>query len=135
MTKYSIKVLVVLILLISTNPICNAVKDPSKPNLIIVLTDQHNIRTLGSYRKLLSHDQAFVWGDGINVETPHIDSLAKDGALFTNWYASSPICTPSRASFLTGVSCRSSHGQSLLVLHQRIIFHIIFDDIYIYIWI
>lgn len=30
--------------------------------------------------------------------TPHIDALANNGARFTNWYANSPVCSPSRAS-------------------------------------
>lgn len=35
-------------------------------------------------------------------QTPHIDSLALNGARFTNWYSNSPVCSPSRASLLTG---------------------------------
>ena len=54
-----------------------------KPNLLIIQTDEHNFRTLGCYREQLSHEQAFVWGDGNNVETPNIDYLAKNGVLFT----------------------------------------------------
>jgi arylsulfatase A-like enzyme len=75
----------------------------SVPNLLIIHTDEHNFRTLGCYRDQLSPDQAFVWGKGVSVETPHIDSLAADGALFTSYYAASPVCTPSRASFVTGL--------------------------------
>jgi arylsulfatase A-like enzyme len=75
---------------------------PAQPNLIIIQTDEHNFRTLGCYRELLPKEQAFVWGDGVAVETPHIDSLAKEGALCDRFYAASPVCTPSRASFVTG---------------------------------
>lgn len=75
----------------------------SRPNLLIIHTDEHNFRTLGCYRDYLPEDQAFVWGKGVAVETPHIDTLARDGALFTSYYAASPVCTPSRASFLTGL--------------------------------
>jgi len=46
---------------------------------------------------------AFVWGEKIKVDTPHIDSLARDGALFTNYLAVAPLCTPSRGSFMTGL--------------------------------
>ncbi|MEX0325040.1 MAG: sulfatase [Puniceicoccaceae bacterium] len=77
--------------------------DESRPNLLIIHTDEHNFRTLGCYRALLPEDQAFMWGKGVAVETPHIDSLARDGALFTSFYAASPVCTPSRASFITGL--------------------------------
>ena len=74
-----------------------------KPNLVIVYTDQHNFRTIGAYRDILSHDEAFVWGDGVSVETPNLDALARRGALFSNFYAASALCTPSRSSFMTGL--------------------------------
>ena len=59
-----------------------------KPNIVIFLTD----------------DQG--WGDlSINgnkdIATPHIDSLARDGALFENFYVQ-PVCSPTRAELLTG---------------------------------
>jgi arylsulfatase A-like enzyme len=36
------------------------------------------------------------------MKTPHIDELASTGVQFTNWYSNSPVCSPSRASLLTG---------------------------------
>lgn len=74
-----------------------------KPNLIVIYTDEHNFRTIGAYRELLRRDQAFMWGNGVEVKTPHLDSLAKEGALLTNFYVVAPLCTPSRASFMTGL--------------------------------
>jgi len=74
-----------------------------KPNLLIIQTDEHNLRTIGAYRATMSKEQGHIWGENNIVETPHIDMLAKDGALFTNWYATSPVCTPSRASLVTGL--------------------------------
>lgn len=75
----------------------------AKPNLVVVMTDEHNFRTLGCYRDTLSDDQAFVWGEEAKVDTPHIDSLAREGALLTSFYVSSPVCSPSRAAFVTGL--------------------------------
>lgn len=60
-----------------------------KPNLLYIHSDQHTPSVLGCY------------GDPI-VKTPNMDALAKSGAMFTNAYAPSPICTPSRMSTLTG---------------------------------
>ncbi|RKR12145.1 putative sulfatase [Maribacter vaceletii] len=74
-----------------------------KPNLIIIHTDEHNFRTLSCYQKILSEEQAFVWGKGNNSTTPNIDKLANEGAICTSYYASSPVCTPSRASLVTGL--------------------------------
>ncbi|MFC5050408.1 sulfatase [Rubritalea spongiae] len=37
-----------------------------------------------------------------NISTPHIDQMAKDGILFTNFYSASASCTPARASLMTG---------------------------------
>ncbi|MDO6840198.1 sulfatase [Paraglaciecola chathamensis] len=75
----------------------------AKPNLIIIHTDEHNFRTISAYQKLLSEDQAFVWGKGNNTTTPNIDKIANQGAIATSYYASSPVCTPSRASLITGL--------------------------------
>ena len=79
------------------------VKVAEKPNILIIYTDEHNFRTLGCYRDLLPDDQAFVWGEDVEVETPNIDGLARDGLLCTSFYAASPVCTPSRAAFMTGL--------------------------------
>lgn len=76
---------------------------PTPPNLIIIYTDEHNYRTLGSYRKILSQKQAFIWGDKVKLDTPNIDSIANEGVLFTNMFTASPLCTPARASFLSGM--------------------------------
>ena len=79
-----------------------AASKAAKPNLLIIHTDEHNFRTLGCYRKLMSEEQAFVWGKGIKVDTPNIDWIADNGAICTRFYATTPVCTPSRASFLSG---------------------------------
>lgn len=60
-----------------------------KFNVLWICTDQQRFDTLGCY------------GNNF-VDTPNIDRLAKMGMLFDNCYSQSPICTPSRASFLTG---------------------------------
>ena len=80
-----------------------------KPNIIVIMTDEHNLKTLGCYRDLLGDEQAYPWGPGVNVETPNIDSLANGGAIFSNFYSVSPTCTPARGSFLTG-TYPNTHG-------------------------
>ena len=73
-----------------------------KPNLLIIQCDELNFRTIGSYRDTLSDEQAFMWGKKMVVDTPHIDSLAAEGTLCTKFYAATPVCSPSRSSFISG---------------------------------
>jgi len=73
-----------------------------RPNLLVIHTDEHNFRTLGCYRKTLPPEQAFMWGKDAVVETPNIDWIARSGAICTSFYATTPVCSPSRASFVSG---------------------------------
>ncbi len=59
------------------------------PNILWVCTDQQRFDTLGCY------------GNGL-VHTPHLDRLARMGVRFEHAFAQSPLCQPSRGSFLTG---------------------------------
>lgn len=61
----------------------------SAPNVLLIMSDQHGARWSGCY------------GHPV-VQTPSIDRLAAEGALFENAYCNSPLCVPSRMSFLTG---------------------------------
>jgi arylsulfatase A-like enzyme len=65
------------------------VAETQRPNFILVMADD-----LG-------------WGDvGFNgnstVRTPHLDALASDGLIFDRFYAAAPVCSPTRASVMTG---------------------------------
>jgi arylsulfatase A-like enzyme len=95
------KLLRTAIILLTVLSSCGKVSD--RPNILIIYTDEHNFRTLGCYRALLPDDQAYVWGEGVSVETPNIDRLAGEGLLCTSFYAAAPVCTPSRAAFMTGL--------------------------------
>jgi len=74
-----------------------------KPNLLVIMTDEHNFRTLGCYRNTLSPNDAFLWGRNNFVETPHIDRIASMGVLCTGFYAVNPVSSPTRSSFFTGM--------------------------------
>jgi arylsulfatase A-like enzyme len=59
------------------------------------------------------------WGDvgfngNENIITPHLDQMAKAGLRFTNFYAAAPLCSPTRASVLTG---RSPFRQGIFAAH------------------
>jgi uncharacterized sulfatase len=60
-----------------------------KPNIVFILIDDLSWADLGCY------------GNQFH-ETPHIDRLAKQGMRFTDAYAASPVCSPTRASIVTG---------------------------------
>lgn len=61
----------------------------SKPNFIIIFTDDQGYQDLGCFGSTL-------------IKTPNLDRMAREGMRFTDFYSSSPICSPSRASLLTG---------------------------------
>ena len=71
-----------------------------KPNIIFIMTDDHAAQAISSY------------GSNIN-QTPNIDRLAADGMLFENFFCTNSICTPSRASILTG---KYSHKNGSMTL-------------------
>ncbi|MFK7788606.1 MAG: sulfatase-like hydrolase/transferase, partial [Phycisphaeraceae bacterium] len=48
---------------------------------------------------------------GYPINTPNIDRLAGEGTRFTNAFCSSPICSPSRSAFSTGMYATSIHAQ------------------------
>ncbi|MEM0969255.1 MAG: sulfatase-like hydrolase/transferase [Verrucomicrobiota bacterium] len=87
---------------LSSAPLTTSADTPSPPNLLIIHCDELNFRTLGCYRDTLPEEQAYMWGKEAYCPTPHIDSLAGEGALWTKCYAATPVCSPSRSSFLTG---------------------------------
>ena len=72
------------------------------PNVLLIITDEHNFRTLGCYRETLPREQAEMWGFGAVVKTPHLDRIASEGVLCTRAYATAPVCSPCRAAMITG---------------------------------
>ncbi|WP_199880269.1 PKD domain-containing protein [Flammeovirga pacifica] len=80
-----------------------------KPNILIIHTDEHSFKTIGKYQELdkgsgnISNEDYYnPWGASENVPTPNLDRIGTEGAVSTKHYATSPTCTPSRASLMTG---------------------------------
>ncbi len=68
----------------------------SQANLVFILTDNQGAWTLGCYGNR-------------DIHTPNIDRLANEGTKFTRALSSNPVCSPTRATFLTGL-LPSQHG-------------------------
>ena len=64
--------------------------DEKPMNLLIIQTDEHHFSTLGCY-------------GGTIVGTPNIDWIAEQGALCTSFYATTPVCSPSRSALVSGL--------------------------------
>ena len=77
-------------------------QDSAAPNVVLIVTDEHNFRTLGCYREQMPVEQAEMWGPGVVVPTPNIDALAGEGVICTRAYATAPVCSPCRAAMITG---------------------------------
>lgn len=78
------------------------VAQTKKPNVLFIIADDLNCN-IGAYDHYL-------------VKTPHIDQLAKEGLLFHNAFTNFPLCSPSRASFMTGLYPDQSHLKDLNTL-------------------
>lgn len=77
----------------------------SRPSFIIFLTDDQGY---GDLSCMGSPD----------IRTPRLDALASSGVRFTSWYANSPVCSPSRASLLTGRYPGNAGVRSILAGHR-----------------
>jgi arylsulfatase A-like enzyme len=72
------------------NSAVQAVSLPENPNILLILVDD------------LGYGDLSCQGVANDVQTPNIDKLLTEGLRFTNFYANSPVCSPSRAALLTG---------------------------------
>ena len=64
---------------------------PSRPNVLVVLSDDHSAAHVGAY-------------GNTDIKTPNLDAFAKEGMRFERAYVAAPQCVPSRAALMTGRS-------------------------------
>jgi arylsulfatase A-like enzyme len=69
---------------------CHAAARSAAPNIIFILTDDLGWTELGCFGNRFNH-------------TPSLDRLAQDGVRFSSAYAAAPVCSPTRASIMTGL--------------------------------
>ena len=89
--RFANSCLALLCLLLSASPVA-----AKRPNIVFILTDNHGAWTLGCYGNK-------------DIRTPNIDRLASEGMLFRRAMSSNPVCSPTRATYLTGLM-PSQHG-------------------------
>lgn len=93
------RILTTLLFAICVATVTNAA---DRPNILFIFSDDHAEQAISAY------------GSKVN-QTPHIDRIAERGARFTNSFVTNSICTPSRATLLTG---QYSHLNGVPVFNQ-----------------
>ena len=86
------KILIVVALLIICGYSLDRLLDlsPIKPNILVIMVDD------------LGYNDLAINNDNTDIDTPHMDQIARDGVRFTRHYAT-VVCSPARAAFLTGM--------------------------------
>ena len=103
MNMKNLKILSFILLLFG----CSNKNFSERPNIIFIMSDDHAVPAVSSYNGFLS-----------NVfKTPNLDRIAKEGAIFKNAYCTNSICTPARASVLTG---KYSNINGVFTLNEKI---------------
>ncbi|HKL34025.1 MAG TPA: sulfatase-like hydrolase/transferase, partial [Tangfeifania sp.] len=91
--KFKVKFLLILIVLGGFLSGCKeANQTADRPNILFILSDDHTSQAWGIYGGFLENV----------VHTPNISKLAEEGAVLDNCFCTNSICTPSRATILTG---------------------------------
>ena len=91
--KYRIiKSIFLVLVLVANSCVSKAQNNEKKPNILWIMCDDHTANTISSYKMRFSEVLA----------TPNIDRLANEGAMLNNCYVTNSICTPSRATIMTG---------------------------------
>lgn len=91
MTRSFIRI-IFLLLALSLLSCSRIVKERQKPNILFIMSDDHTSQAFGIYGSRLA---------ALNP-TPNLDMLAREGLVFDNVFCNNSICTPSRASIITG---------------------------------
>lgn len=94
MLKYFIKIVVLIscVLISCKSDKIDKQKNKSKPNIVFIVVDD------------LGYSDVEYMNTKEGVRTPNINELSKSGMVFNNAYAAAPVCSPTRASILTGKS-------------------------------
>ena len=95
-------ILLAVLTLLATAAAPATAPEAARPNILFIFSDDHAEHAISAY------------GSRVN-QTPHLDRLAAEGARFTNSFVTNSICTPSRATLLTG---QYSHKNGVPVFNR-----------------
>ncbi len=88
-TVASLRVLLGAFLLAASAPAIDATQQPSRPNIVVIVVDS------------MGYGDSEPFG-APDIRTPALNRLAKEGVRLTDGYSNGPVCTPTRAAFMTG---------------------------------
>ncbi|EDM26444.1 probable sulfatase atsG [Lentisphaera araneosa HTCC2155] len=91
---------IVAALLMSLVGLANQVEAKDRPNIVWIVSEDNGARWLGAYGNPAK-------------PTPTLDKMAAEGFLFTNTYASVPVCAPQRSTWITGINAISMGTQGM----------------------
>ena len=77
--------------LVNCNVFTGVAQQSKKTNLLFIMTDQQRFDGMSC-------------AGNLNIKTPNMDRLAREGVMFVNTYSANPVCVPSRAVLLTGLT-------------------------------
>jgi arylsulfatase A-like enzyme len=83
---------IALLVVVGFNSCTKTITEKQKPNILFIMSDDHTSQAFGIYGSRLAH---------LNP-TPTLDKIAREGIIFDNAFCNNSICTPSRASIITG---------------------------------
>lgn len=101
-----IHLLFILLLANLLNAFSQGSTDNNRPNIVFIMSDDHTTQAISAYSNKL-------------MDTPNIDRIAKDGAIFKNFFATNALCAPSRAVLLTG---KHSHLNKMTTNRENMVF-------------
>ena len=87
--NFTLIIIIFFIILLSCENLSQKVSNKKFPNLIVIMTDDLGYSDVG-------------FNGSEEIPTPNIDRIAQKGVKFTNGYTPYPVCSPSRAGFITG---------------------------------
>ncbi len=89
MHGHTCRLLPIILIFLSVLWFTGCQEKQTPPNILFIMTDDHALKAISAYNPDL-------------IQTPNIDRIAREGALFQHLFATNSICAPSRASILTG---------------------------------